>query len=258
MIQLLAAIPTIITAVSKVTDLFQKGKNLIEEVTGDPSRASTPEELQTEIQKLPESQQNQWAEVMSKEVDKYAAQNERLAMEIGLLDTNITEKLSEDAASEIAVLRMTTRPWAVRWMVYYVLFPFFLVVVDLAQHLLVTWLPFLFSTITPFDTFEYVFGVMKFPDTMDAGTVEKVIRLFSDNGGPATFAGELYMESIPWVVSIILGYMGLREVGKFKGYSDKSTLNALGGRKPAPMTVAGKTISEGVNLVSKVRKWFGR
>jgi hypothetical protein len=66
------------------------------------------------------------------------------------------------------------------------------------------------------------------------------------------------MESIPWVVSIILGYMGLREVGKYKGYSDKTPEGLFAGKKQSPMTVAGKTLSEGLNLVEKVRKWFGR
>jgi hypothetical protein len=256
MLQFIAAIPTIISAVGKVSKLFKKGQDVVEEVTGNPSQASTPEELQTEIQNLPPEAQNRWAEVMAKEVEKYAAQNERLAIEIGLIDKNITEKVSTDSASKIAYLRMTTRPWAVRWMVYYVLFPFFLVIIDLIQMLIVTWLPFLNKWITPFNSFEYVFGVMKWPDNIDAGTLDKIAMFFSENGGPKTFAGELYIDSIPWVVSIILGYMGLREVGKWKGSADKLPESPVSGGKTSPISLVSDTLTQGADLVSKIRTFF--
>ena len=258
MLQLISAIPTIITAVSKVSELFKKGRDTVKAVTGDPSQASTPEELQTEVQQLSPEQQNRWAEVMAKEVDKYTAQNERLAVEIGLVDANITSRVSEDAASKIAIMRMTTRPWSVRCMVLYVLFPFFLVIIDMLQHLMIAWLPFLDRWIDPFNSFEYVFGVMKWPEKINAGTLEKLAVLFAGKGGPATFAGQLYMESIPWVVSIILGYMGLREVGKWRGSADKAPEGVLGGAKSSPVSVVAQTLSEGVNLVSNVRSWFNK
>lgn len=256
MLQLIAAIPTIITAVSKVSELFKKGRDTVQEVTGEPSQASTPEELQTEVQQLAPEQQNRWAEVMAKEVDKYTAENERLATEIGLIDANITAKISKEAASKIAIMRMTTRPWSVRCMVLYVLFPFFLVIIDMIQHLILAWLPFLDRWIDPFNSFEYVFGVMKWPDNIDAGTLDRLASLFSSQGGPATFAGELYMQSIPWVVSIILGYMGLREVGKWRGTADKAPESTLTGGKASPVSVVAQTLSEGVNLVSSIRSWF--
>lgn len=258
MLQFLAAIPTIISAVSKVSNLFKKGQEVVEEVTGNPSQASTPEELQTEIENLPDETKNKWAEIMAKEVEKYAAQNERLAIEIGMVDQNITGKVSADAASEIALMRMTTRPWAVRWMVYYVLFPFFLVLVDLIQILIITWLPFLGKWITPFNSFEYVFGVMKWPENLDVGKWEQIVALFSNNGGPKTFAGQLYIDSIPWVVSIILGYMGLREVGKWKGTADKPPETPLSSQKVSPTSIVSDTLTQGVNLVSQIRTWFKR
>ena len=256
MIPLLAAIPSIITAVGKVTDLFKKGKETVETVTGAPSTASTPDEMQVEIQNLSPEQQNRWAEIMTKEIDRYVAENERLSIEIGLVDQNITGNLSQEASSDIAIMRMTTRPWAVRWMVWYVLFPFVLVVVDIVQHLLVTWLPFLKRWIEPFNTFEYVFGVMKIPENADAGVLNNLIELFKETGGPTTFAGDLYMQSIPWVVSIILGYMGLREIGKAKGHADRDSGATIPSVKPSAMTMVGRTISQGAGLVSNITNWF--
>ena len=255
MIQLLAAIPTIISAVGKVSELFKKGKETIEAVSGKPSLASTPEELQTEVERLPADQQNRWAEVMAKQVDLYAKQNERLAIEIGLVDQNITAKLGTDAANKIAMLRMTTRPWTVRLMVHYVLFPFYLVAIDLAQNILLAWLPFLKTKlgIVQFNSFEYVFGVLQFPKNVDASTWEKIITAFSKTGGPATFAGQLYMESIPWVVSIILAYMGLREIGKARGHKDAE---APPTGSTSPVSVVSKALTEGATLVDKIRGFF--
>lgn len=257
MLQFISAIPAIISAVSKVSTLFKRGQDVVGEVSGKPSIASNPEELQSEIQSLPLEKQNQWAAIMAKEVDKYAAQNERLAIEIGLVDQNITGNLSREAASEIAIMRMTTRPWTVRWMVYYVLFPFILVVVDLIQHLIVTWLPFLQRWITPFNSFEYVFGVMKWPEKMDGTAMETIAKLFSEQGGPTTFAGELYVESIPWVVSIIVGYMTLREVGKWQGNADKipSTAN-MGGASQSSVSMISQTLNDGLSLASNIKSWF--
>ena len=90
----------------------------------------------------------------------------------------------------------------------------------------------------------------------DATALEKMVSLFAGKGGPTTFAGELYMESIPWVVSIILGYMGLREVGKWRGTADKPPEGVLVGVKPSSTPLIGRTLSEGINLVSKIRSWF--
>lgn len=255
MFQLLAAIPTIFSAINKVTDLFDGGKEAVAKVTGNSSQSSTPEELRSEIESLPADQQNRWAEIMAKQVDLYAKQNERLATEIGLIDTNITGKLTPEAANKIAILRMSTRPWAVRLMVHFVLFPFYLVIIDLIQNLLVTWLPFIKSYlgIQPYNVFEHVFGVMKFPENMDANAWEKFLAAFSKTGGPTTFAGQLYMESIPWVVSIILGYMTLREVGKARGHKDAE---APGVGAANPVSVVSKSLQEGVSLIGNIRKWF--
>lgn len=253
--QLLAALPTIFSAIRKVSDLFSKGKDAVKEVKGEFSVASSPDELRAEVEQMTPEQQNRWAEIMSRQVDMYAKQNERLAVEIGLIDDNITSKLSTEAANEIAYLRMTTRPWAVRLMVHFVMFPFYLVIVDLIQHLLVAWLPFLKSklNIEPFNAFDYVFGVVRLPENPDPGTLDKILLLFQESGGSQTMAASMYAEAIPWVVSIILGYMGLREIGKARGHKDAEAPQA---GSTAPMSVIGRTLEQGVGLASQVREWF--
>ena len=103
MLPLLAAIPSIISAVSKVSDLFSSGKEAVKKVTGSDSIASTSTELQDEIQSLPKEQQAQWAQIMQQKVELYQAENQRLDIEIGRIDSNITSKLTPEAASKIAL-----------------------------------------------------------------------------------------------------------------------------------------------------------
>jgi len=256
MLQFIAAIPTIISAVSRVTDLFRKGKEKIEEVTGTPSIASTPEELQEEINSLPLEQKNRWAELMQHELDLFKAQNERLAIEIGIVDTNITSQLSTEDAGKIAVLRQTTRPWAVRMMVHYVLFPFYLIIVDIIQQVLKAWLLFWTNKIQPFKTFDYVFGPLN-PSALsdiDPTLLEKFLNTFTDRSG--TLAGDMYVDSIPWVVGIIVSYMTLREIGKARGTSGDESANGALQSKKNPIDIVGKTLETGVDMVSKVRKIF--
>lgn len=211
----LAAVPALLSGISTVTDLFNSGKKVVETVTGKPSTASSPEELQDEISSMTPDQQEKWAEVMTKKVELYELENERLDIEQGQIDSNITSKLSQDAADEIALMRQTTRPWAVRMMVHYMLFPFYLVCVDTAQHLLHNWIIAPLSIgITPFNTFTYVFGAQDLSSFISqlkeftTGTIPII---------PQTSAALFYMEALPWATSIVLGYMGLRQVDKWKG-----------------------------------------
>ncbi|MEJ2067978.1 MAG: hypothetical protein P8Y09_08540 [Deltaproteobacteria bacterium] len=259
MLQLLAAIPTIISAVSKVTELFRKGQKAKEKVSGTPSVASTPEELQEEISALPDEQKVRWVDIMQKEIDLYAQENQRLAIEIGLVDETITSKVSPEAASKIALMRQTTRPWAVRMMVHYVFFPFYLIIIDLVQQLIKTW--FLFWTnIKVFKTFDYVFGATTPEDLkgIDPGVLDKLVGLFQNNA-PRTLAGQMYIQSIPWVVGIIVAYMGLREYGKVKGTSGDVGLGPTTATPGAgPVGVFSKALEAGVDLVSKVKDVFGK
>lgn len=265
MLPLIAAIPGIISAVSKVTELFNSGKKAVEKVAGTPSVASTPEELRQEIQTLPPEQQAEWSKIMQQQVDLFAAQNERLATEIGLVDANITAKVTTEAASKIAVLRQTTRPWTVRMMVHFVFFPFYLVIVDLSQELVNVWfLKGLFrgAGVPVVRTFDYVFGALN-PVTLasaQSGAIEKILAfLTSGDKKLHTLAGDIYLDSVPWVVSIIISYMGLREIGKITGKSGDQEQGAQGAKSGGGVGGAvSTTIQKGVDLAAKVRSIFGK
>jgi hypothetical protein len=195
---------------------------------------------------------------MQHELDMYKAQNERLAIEIGLIDSNITSKLTAKDAGKIAVMRQTTRPWAVRMMVHYVFFPFYLIIVDITQEIIKKWLLFWTEKIEPVKTFDYVFGTIN-PASLskvDPGVLDKVLSMFKDK--PHTLAGDMYIESIPWVVGIIVSYMGLREIGKTKGTSGDESTGSAAQSQTSPINIIGKAVGKGVDLVSRVKKIFGR
>lgn len=253
MLPFLAALPAIFTAVSKVTELFDTGKDVVEAVTGRTSQASTPQELESEVRELPPAQQEQWAETMQTELERFKAQNERLAVEIGLVDAGITEKVSKGTADEIALLRMTTRPWTVRKMVHYILFPFYLVTLDVIQQLVLAWLPFLEGYgVRSFKAFDYVFGSLSL-QAQDAGLWEKLAGAAHMGLAGKTMAAQLYMESIGWVVSVILAYMGLREIGKATGRADAVSAQQ---HKHGPVTQISSVLGQGAGLLDKVRKAF--
>ena len=265
MLPLLALLPSIFSTVSKVTDLFNAGKKVVEAVSGEPSKASNPTELQQEVSQLPELKQAQWAEIMSQKIDLYKAQNDRLDLEQGRIDSNITSKLTPDAANKIAVMRQTTRPWAVRMMVHYVFFPWYLIVTDLVQELFNRWiLKGLFGAehgVDVFNTFNYVFGnvVRGAQQTAQNAAESNAAEAIQVLTSGATTMSAMYMNSVGWATSIIIAYMGLREYSKAKGTS---------GDTPYPGVIAdpGKDIvdnvtgalSGGAELIAKVRKAFNK
>ena len=56
----------------------------------------------------------------------------------------------------------------------------------------------------------------------------------------------------------ILGYMGLREVGKWKGHSDAATGGTASAARPSPTSLLGKALAGGGHLVSGIRRFFSR
>ncbi|MCP5353071.1 MAG: hypothetical protein H6926_07800 [Chromatiales bacterium] len=261
MLPLLAALPAIFSTVSKVTDLFDAGKKVVQSVTGEPSQASTPHELQQEVSQLPEQQQAQWAQVMQQKIDLYKAQNDRLDLEQGRIDRNITSKLTPEAASKIAVMRQTTRPWAVRMMIHYVFFPWYLIVIDLVQELFNRWiLQGLFQApegVHVFSTFHYVFGTVVDKGKEAASATAEAAQAIEILTQGATTMSAMYMSSVGWATSIVITYMGLREYSKAKGTSGDTTAPVVP-VNPGQDVIESMTgaLSSGADLIAKVRKAF--
>jgi len=195
------------SGIKKVADFFNKGKELMDEVKGETSTATTPDELQAEFETLSLDQQKVWVDKMAAAINQYEAETERLKAQESV-SSELSSKVDSETASKISYLRQTTRPWAVRQMVRVILFPFYLIGIDVIQHLLKNWLFFWTDKVKPFESFHYVFGFT------GAGLMDKLGNIIGPM--PKTLAGQMYIEAIGVAVWVIISYMGLREAGKYR------------------------------------------
>lgn len=200
------------SGISKVKELFNSGKELMSDIKGETSTAVTPEELREEFNALPTEKQQGWIDQMAAATNQYEAETERLKTQEEI-STEIAEKVDVETASDIAYQRQTTRPWTVKKMVHLMLFPFYLIAIDVFQNLVKNWLLFWTDKVQPFESFIYVFG------SKDGGLMDKLGNLIGPM--PKTLAGQMYIEAIAWAAAIVISYMGLREIGKARG-TDKS------------------------------------
>lgn len=133
----------------------------------------------------------------------YRAETERLQAEQGAVDADTLAALPPAAAAKVALLRMTTRPRVVLRLSHVILLPIYVIAIDGALALA--------------NILSRAFG---------AGVEFEMLG--------ATFftAGSLYLELYTWAAptaaSVILGYMGLREVGKATGSGDHPLAKVAG------------------------------
>ena len=209
----------IFSGISKIKGLFDSGKELISDISGESSTATSPEELKAEFESLDANQQMDWIGKMGAITRHYEAQTERLKAE-GFVTATIEEKIDNETASEIAYMRQTTRPWAVRKSMHLIWFPFYLIGIDVIQTLFNTWIIkgiFRSTDGVAFPrTFDFVFGAT------GSGLMDKVGNLIGPM--PKTLAGMMYVEAVAWAAGIVLAYMGLREMGKFRDKNNGPSL----------------------------------
>lgn len=200
------------SGISKVKELFNSGKELMTDIKGQSSTASTSEELREEFDALSETDKQGWIDQMAAATNQYEAETDRLRAQEEV-SMEITEKVDTETASDIAYQRQTTRPWTVKKMVHLMLFPFYLIAIDVFQHIVKNWLLYWTDKVQPFESFIYVFG------SKDGGLMDKLGNLIGPM--PKTLAGQMYIEAIAWAAAIVISYMTLREIGKSRG-TDKT------------------------------------
>ncbi|WP_417821251.1 hypothetical protein [Terasakiella sp.] len=216
MVAFLAALPAIFSAVGQVSELFDVGKKVIEEVTGEPSSSVHPEDLKREYENLPPDQQEVFVNRMRAELDLYTAITHRLEQQGGRIDAGTLNAIPERQRGAIAKMRMTTRPWAVRWMVIAVVFP---PLATVATNLL-----------------------LSIYNALDAAFAEhpNQIALIALDG----VLNDLYTNMIGWAAGVIMTYMGMREVGKAVGQKDSVSVaditGSVGGFVSSVKNIFGK------------------
>ena len=220
---LLAAIPAIISAIGGATELFGAGKDMVEEITGGASGATTPEDLHREVAAMTPDQQERWAESMQQKVVMYEAQNGRLDIQGGRVDADTLSVLSQKIRDKIAWLRMATRPWAVRQMVRVILLPFYVTCVDIGFGILNA-------------------GLTLFNVTRNDQPVQ-IAYIASQFFAKDTIYVDMY-QSVVWpAASIVMTYMTLRQFQKSKGDAN-------------PVDAVASLMRSAGGLVGKVRGAF--
>jgi len=192
MVAFLAALPAIFAAIESATDLFDLGKDVVTEITGQDTDAQTPTDLRETVARLGPQDQARFVTRMKAELAFYQAITGRLADQGGKMDAATLQAIPERIRGRIAYLRMTTRPWAVRWMVLAVVFPpLALVCLNIALSVYNVW-------ITAFEPGGQPVALI------DMGTV----------------LNNLYAQMVGWASAVIMTYMGMREIGKATGHGD--------------------------------------
>jgi len=126
----------------------------------------------------------------------YEAETKRLIAEQGEVGELIKAKLDTATANKVALMRMTTRPWAVRKMVYTMMLPLYITVVDMVLALLNIVIRFFHGPVTtknPITQFDFL-----------------AATFFEGNSVYVS----LYQSLITPAAGIVIAYMGLRQIEK--------------------------------------------
>ncbi len=201
MVAFLAAIPALFAAMKGAAEVFDLGKKVVEEVTGKSSSAQDPKGLKEEVELLSADQQSAFVARMQEELQIYEAISARLSQQGGQVDAQTLETLPQDQRGRIAFLRMTTRPWAVRWMVVAVVFP---PLATVGMNLLIAF-----------------YNVLNKAWAVQPHLIAQI--------EPGMVLNELYLSMVGWAAGVIMTYMGMREIGKAVGHSDEVGLRDVTG-----------------------------
>lgn len=191
---LLAALPAVFSAIDGVADLFDKGREVYAEVTGDDA-PDDPAALRASVEAQPEAVQARFVERMQQEIALYRARTERLVVDQGTLEAELLASLSPEARDRVALMRMVTRPLTVRRMTHVMLLPVYVLVADAGFTLINSAIAGLSDAASPYQ-------------------IPLLAATFFADG---TLYSALYDSAVAPAAVIVVSYMTLREVGKAGG-----------------------------------------
>ncbi|WP_417625369.1 hypothetical protein [Paremcibacter congregatus] len=198
---LLALAPSIIGLFTKGGSTAEKVMNTAVDVgkaiTGEDDPDQIAAALKADPQKLLEYQ----TQMNDVALQMYQAENERLEIEGGRVDAETLSALTPESASEVSIMRMTTRPWVVRQLTRAMVWPVMSVfAVDILIAVINTFSAGIWA----------VFGDAPAPVQFDlvAG------KFFGD---PDSVYVQMYSQIVEYSAYIVITYMTLREAGKAGG-----------------------------------------
>jgi hypothetical protein len=196
-------------------------REVFEDVMGDEPQGS----IDVAVNGMDDVEQAEWARELAGRLTFHRAETGRMIADQGLVDKDTLNTLGESDRGRVAYLRMTTRPWAVRWMVRGLLAPFAIIAVDVIF--------FSFNVIL-----RALFGLDWNPYDMSTGVSAKIFEYEQIVKFYTWYAG--------WASLVVMSYFGLREFGKSKGHDDvaKSAVADAGQAASSAMAVAGRAVAE--------------
>jgi hypothetical protein len=199
---LLAVASGIFSAIDAVSGLFDKGKEVYEQVTGSPSQAQDANGLKAELASATPEQTTAWVERMKTEVEQYRSETDRLKVDEGELTPEILQTIGPKAAAKVALERMTTRPRIAMRAFHVLATPMYMMWVDAARLVAKDLLAACGRTYTP----------------------DLLVVFFFKEG----LYVKAYEAAAEWSAIIVVTYMTLRHFQK-ASQSGKSVGDQLGG-----------------------------
>ncbi|RCK32478.1 hypothetical protein TH9_12135 [Thalassospira xiamenensis] len=212
-------IPALLALAPSIIGLFTKGGSTAEKVMNtavDIGKAITgkenPDDIAEALKADPDKLVAYQAQMNDAAIAIYQAENERLEIEGGRVDGETLAALPPEAAAEVAIQRMTTRPWVVRQLTRAIVWPLMAISgVDIVLAVLNTLIAGIWavvgSTASPIQ-FDLVAG-----------------KFFAD---PDSIYVQMYLQTVEYGAYIVITYMTLREAGKAGG-PKQAAANAFSG-----------------------------
>jgi hypothetical protein len=124
MLPLLGLLGTILGAFEAAPKVFEAGKAIVETISGKPvAPEATPKDVVETIKALPPEQQQAALQAIQGNIELYRAETERIKIEGGEMTAELLTAVPDKKRAEVAVLRMTTRPWLARYAMHVIAAP---------------------------------------------------------------------------------------------------------------------------------------
>lgn len=201
-------IPALLALAPSIIGLFTKGGSAAEKVMNtavDIGKAITgkdnPDDIADALKADPDKLLAYQTQMNNAAIAIYQAENERLEIEGGRVDGETLAALPPEAAAEVAIQRMTTRPWVVRQLTRAMVWPLMAIFgVNIVLAVLNTLIAGIWA----------VAGTTASPIQFDlvAG------KFFADPNGIYV---QMYSKTVEYGAYIVITYMTLREAGKAGG-----------------------------------------
>lgn len=191
------------------------GQGVYTEMMGHPPEG----DLSAAVEAMDADEQAEFLRTAGAEVSGYTMATASMVADQGRIDKETLSALSKEDRSRVALLRMTTRPLIVRWLVLGLMSPFIVVALDVF-----------------FAAGNVIFVAFGNPFGWNSPYGFLISEQMFKNEGLIDF----YKYFAGWSTVIITSYFGLRQWGKAQGHTDEVNENTV---VPPSVTQTAQTVA---------------